>query len=68
MRVTQLKSRHWIITNGNGAIEEVRGRGVIGQYPIMAPGSYFKYESCCFLPTPSGSMKGSFIMVRARMT
>jgi F-box protein 3 len=59
----RLKSRHWIITDGNGNVEEVRGPGVIGLYPVMEPGAYFQYESCCPLSTPTGRMRGTFRMV-----
>jgi uncharacterized protein affecting Mg2+/Co2+ transport/cell wall assembly regulator SMI1 len=61
-RSSQLKSRHWVITSGDGQVQDVRGRGVIGLYPVMEPGAYFEYESCCPQPTPRGTMRGSFIM------
>jgi len=61
-RTSQLKARYWAITDGNGRIQEVRGPGVIGLYPVMEPGAHFVYESCCPLPTASGSMRGSFLM------
>lgn len=59
----QLLSRHWIITDGNGRIEEVRGPGVIGLQPKIQPGQSFQYESACPLSTPHGSMRGSYQMV-----
>jgi ApaG protein len=59
----QLMSRHWIITDGFGEVEEVRGAGVIGQQPKINPGQSFDYESACPLGTPSGSMKGFYQMV-----
>ena len=59
-RPIQLLSRHWIITDGNGRIEEVRGPGVIGQQPNISPGEEFEYESFCPLPTPTGMMRGSY--------
>lgn len=58
----QLMSRHWIITDGNGQVEEVRGAGVIGQQPKINPGQKFEYESACPLVTSSGSMRGSYQM------
>lgn len=56
----QLVSRHWIITNANGHVEQVRGEGVIGEQPILSPGEAFTYTSACPLPTAVGSMKGTF--------
>lgn len=58
----QLLSRHWIITNGEGRVEEVRGPGVVGMQPLLEPGSSFQYTSGCPLDTPLGSMHGSFQM------
>lgn len=62
--VAQLKSRHWIITDANGKVEEVRGEGVIGQQPKIAPGKSFSYTSWAMLKTPFGTMRGSYAMVR----
>ena len=59
----QLISRHWIITDAEGDIQEVRGLGVVGQQPLLAPGQSFEYTSGCALPTPVGTMKGSYQMV-----
>ncbi len=59
----QLMSRHWIITDGEGQVEEVRGAGVVGLQPKILPGQRFQYESSCPLSTPTGSMKGFFQMV-----
>lgn len=59
----QLKSRHWIITNGEGKVEEVRGAGVVGEQPTLAPGDSFTYTSGCPLATPVGTMHGSYQMV-----
>ena len=58
----QLLSRHWIITNANGHIEEVRGPGVVGEEPVLEPGESFEYTSSCPLPTPSGFMVGDYEM------
>jgi ApaG protein len=58
----QLRSRHWRITDARGRTEEVRGRGVVGQTPVMEPGGSFSYTSSCPLPTPSGIMVGSYRM------
>jgi ApaG protein len=59
----QLLSRHWIITNGEGRVEEVRGPGVVGYQPTLKPGEEFQYTSGCPLDTPVGTMHGSFQMV-----
>ena len=59
----QLISRHWIITDANNKIEEVRGLGVVGQQPTLAPGESFEYTSSCPLPTPFGTMGGTYHMV-----
>ncbi len=58
----QLLSRHWIITDGNGRVEHVRGDGVVGDQPVIAPGGSYDYVSGCPLPTSSGTMVGSFTM------
>ena len=60
----QLLSRYWNITDSNGNLEEIRGPGVIGQTPIIKPGSSFKYSSFCSLYTPFGVMHGVFYMKR----
>jgi ApaG protein len=62
----QLVSRHWIITDANGREEEVRGPGVVGEQPVFPPGRSFEYTSGCPLPTPFGSMRGTYQMVTAR--
>jgi ApaG protein len=59
----QLISRHWIITHGNGRTEEVKGPGVVGEQPVLAPGEAFQYTSRCRLSTPKGSMRGTYQMV-----
>lgn len=60
--VVQLKSRHWRITDANGHTEEVRGAGVVGQTPVIRPGSSFSYSSGCPLPASSGLMVGTYQM------
>ena len=59
----QLISRHWIITNELGEVEEVKGLGVVGQQPLLRPGESFEYTSGCRLRTASGTMKGSYFCV-----
>jgi ApaG protein len=61
----QLVSRHWIITDDSNQVEEVKGRGVVGHQPTLAPGESFEYTSGCPLKTPFGSMRGTYQMVRA---
>jgi ApaG protein len=61
----QLVSRHWIITEAAGQVEEVRGPGVVGQQPVLEPGQSFAYTSGCPLSSPYGSMRGSYQMVTA---
>ncbi len=61
----QLLTRHWIITDAAGRIEEVRGAGVVGQQPILEPGESHEYSSFCPLPTPFGTMRGSYQMTTA---
>jgi ApaG protein len=60
----QLRSRHWIITDANGQVEEVRGQGVVGETPSLAPGERFEYRSWAMLKTPFGTMRGSYTFVR----
>jgi ApaG protein len=60
----QLVSRHWVIIDGHGRIEEVRGPGVVGEQPTLGPGDAFEYTSACPLRTPHGSMHGTYQMVR----
>jgi ApaG protein len=59
----QLISRHWIITDGMDHIEEIKGPGVVGKQPVLAPGESFKYSSWCPLKTPTGAMRGTYQMV-----
>ena len=58
----RLIDRHWIITDSNGKIEEVKGEGVIGETPDLKPGESFRYTSGSMLETPIGSMEGSYGM------
>ena len=58
----QLISRHWIITDANARVQDVRGLGVVGQQPLLKPGEKFEYTSGCQLDTPVGTMRGSFQM------
>jgi ApaG protein len=60
----QLRTRHWIISDANGNVQEVRGEGVIGEQPRLEPGQHFEYTSWCVIATSSGSMRGSYQMVR----
>ena len=59
-QVAQLMSRHWIITDALGHVEEVRGPGIVGLQPRIQPGHDFEYDSACPLRTASGSMKGYY--------
>lgn len=59
----QLLSRHWIIKDAYGNVEEVRGPGVVGLQPKLGPGEQFEYSSFCPLNTPTGSMEGTYQMV-----
>jgi ApaG protein len=61
----QLLSRHWIITDAVEHTEEVQGPGVIGEQPVLGPGESFKYSSWCPLKTPTGTMRGTYQMVRS---
>ena len=63
-RPAQLRTRHWIITDGRGSVEEVRGDGVVGEQPRLEPGEQFEYTSGCVLKTPIGTMHGTYQMVR----
>ncbi len=59
----RLLSRHWIITDSNGKVEQVRGEGVVGEQPYLRPGEGFQYTSGAVIETPVGSMQGSYRMV-----
>jgi ApaG protein len=59
----KLLTRHWIITDANGKVQEVRGDGVVGEQPHLKPGQGFRYSSGTMLETPVGAMQGSYQMV-----
>lgn len=59
----QLLTRHWIITDANGKVEEVRGEGVVGEQPYLRPGEAFQYSSGAIIETPIGTMQGSYQML-----
>ena len=63
LETVQLVTRHWIITDGDGHVEEVRGPGVVGEQPVLEAGEGFEYTSGCPLPTPFGTMHGTYQMV-----
>lgn len=60
----RLLSRHWVIRDASGETREVRGPGVVGEYPDLAPGENFVYTSGCPLPTEWGTMEGTYRMMR----
>jgi ApaG protein len=57
-----LRSRHWVITDANGKIQEVQGDGVVGQQPFLRPGDEYRYSSGAVLETPVGAMQGKYMM------
>lgn len=59
----QLLTRHWIITDANNKVQEVRGEGVVGEQPLLAPGGSFQYTSGTVIETPVGTMVGSYQMI-----
>ncbi|MET0988139.1 MAG: Co2+/Mg2+ efflux protein ApaG, partial [Steroidobacteraceae bacterium] len=59
----RLMTRHWVITDANGKVQEVRGEGVVGEQPYLLPGQGFRYSSAAVLETPVGAMQGSYQMV-----
>ncbi len=59
----RLLTRHWIITDANDKVQEVRGEGVVGQQPYLAPGMSFEYTSGTMIETPVGTMRGSYQMI-----
>lgn len=64
-KTVQLISRHWIITDGFDRVREVKGPGVVGKQPVLAPGESFQYSSWCPLATPTGFMRGTYQMTSA---
>jgi ApaG protein len=58
----KLISRHWIITDSDGKVQEVRGKGVVGEQPLLEPGQGFRYSSGAIIETPVGTMQGSYQM------
>lgn len=62
-QTVQLMSRHWLITDANGKVEEVRGDGVVGEQPVLASGDVHYYNSFCVLETNVGCMQGSYMML-----
>ncbi|MEM8996208.1 MAG: Co2+/Mg2+ efflux protein ApaG [Acidobacteriota bacterium] len=61
----QLLSRHWIIRDETGQVQEVKGQGVVGEQPVLEPGESFEYTSGCPLSTATGTMEGTYGMVDA---
>ncbi len=59
----RLLNRHWIITDANGKVEEIRGEGVVGEKPYLKPGQYYRYRSGAVLETPVGAMEGDYEML-----
>lgn len=59
----KLLTRHWVITDGHGKVQEVHGEGVVGEQPHIGPGDYFRYTSGTVLDTPVGTMEGSYQML-----
>jgi ApaG protein len=59
----RLLTRHWVITDANGKVQEVRGEGVVGEQPHLKPGQGFRYTSGAVLETPVGAMQGSYQML-----
>jgi ApaG protein len=59
----RLLTRHWVITDANGKVQEVRGNGVVGEQPHLKPGQGFRYSSGAVLETPVGSMQGTYEMI-----
>jgi ApaG protein len=63
-RTATLRSRHWVITDATGRVEEVRGEGVVGKQPRLEAGDSFEYTSWAMLRTPFGTMRGEYLMER----
>jgi ApaG protein len=63
IEAAKLISRHWLITDGNEQVQEVRGDGVVGEQPVIQPGESYHYTSGCLLETSAGTMEGSYQMI-----
>jgi ApaG protein len=61
-RSAQLRGHHWIITDAEAKVGEMRGAGVVGKQPLLRPGEHFEYTSGCVLETPTGQMRGTYRM------
>ena len=59
----RLLNRHWIITDANNKVQEVKGEGVVGEHPYLKPGEHYRYTSGTMLETPVGTMRGSYQMI-----
>lgn len=59
----RLLERHWIITDAEGQVQDVRGEGVVGEKPRLAPGESFRYNSSALIATPVGTMRGEYLMI-----
>lgn len=66
LNAARLLTRHWIITDANGKVQEVRGEGVVGEQPYLEPGEGFRYSSGAVLETPVGSMEGTYGLLDER--
>lgn len=66
VETVQLLSRHWVITDGDGKVQEVKGDGVVGAQPVLHPGQRFEYTSGCSLRTPRGTMEGKYLLTTER--
>lgn len=62
-KTAQLRTRHWIITDADGHVQEVRGPGVVGEQPVLAPGEFYEYQSSAVIATQVGTMRGSYQML-----
>ena len=63
MQTAQLMTRHWVITDSNQKVQEVRGEGVVGDQPYLKPGEGYQYTSGSIMETPVGSMRGTYQML-----
>ncbi|MFZ4703686.1 MAG: Co2+/Mg2+ efflux protein ApaG [Candidatus Methylumidiphilus sp.] len=59
----RLLARHWVITDANGKVQEVRGEGVVGEKPHLSPGDSFRYTSAAMIETPVGVMRGEYLLI-----